>query len=89
MVYNVTAEQIKSWPEVDGWHVAPTEERIRIGSDVTIGPNVSIGSYVTIADGVSIGAWARIGAGAIIGSGAYVNRDVSPYAVVPAVQTRP
>jgi len=66
-VYNVTPDEIRSWPiNHGGWHVAPNETRIKIGDDV------EIGLYARIGDLVFIGNSAWIGHGVVIGDGSTI-----------------
>ena len=69
MLYDVTVDQIRSWPLVDGWYVAPSGERIDLGAGARIGERASIDA------GARIGERARIGADAIIGARASIGAD--------------
>ena len=54
----LTVDEIRSWPEVDGWSLGPNGFRVRVGRGATIGAGAEIGPYAKIGPGAKIGAGA-------------------------------
>jgi len=54
MLINIV-EEIQAWPFIDGWHVSPLGNRVRLGNDVTLGDGVTLGDCVTLGNDVTLG----------------------------------
>ena len=74
----LTVDEIRSWPEVDGWSLGPNGFRVRVGTGATIGTGAEIGTYAKIGPDATIGTYAKIGPYAKIGTGA----KIGPYATI-------
>ena len=80
MIKKVTADEIRSWPVVDGWYVSPdTGDHIWIGNNTVIGDGTEIGVGTTIGAGTKIGNWTTIGARTKIGD--WVTVNISPLVI--------
>ena len=54
----LTAELIRTWSVVNGWHVSPGHTQCPKGNRVRIGDDASIGNYARIGNDARIGGYA-------------------------------
>ena len=90
------AEEIRSWPVVEGWYISPgipecaVGNRVKLGNWVTLGNRVELGDGVTLGYGVTLGNRVKLGDGVTLGDG--VNQavalgyDARRFALVVALQ---
>jgi acetyltransferase-like isoleucine patch superfamily enzyme len=72
MIYNKSADEIRSWPVVDGWRVDPeTKTRIMLGN------YVRLGNYVTLGNRVTLGNYVRLGNRVTLGDDVMLGNDVT------------
>jgi carbonic anhydrase/acetyltransferase-like protein (isoleucine patch superfamily) len=61
MIKNANVDEIRSWPQENGWHVSPAGDRVKLGDNVTLRKGVKLGNWVTLGDNVTLGKGVTLG----------------------------
>ena len=77
------AEEIRSWPVVEGWYISPgipecaVGNRVKLGNRVTLGNRVKLGYGVKLGNRVTLGNWVTLGNRVELGYGVKMGDGVN------------